>query len=133
MRRDERGMAMLEMVIVLPLLLLVLFGIVELGLAFARFQVVSNAAREGARVAALYRENCSAGAVLTDVEAAVARHGTQFGMSAGELETSVVGACSAGTSTVTVTYRHVFFALPDLGTIQTAVDLTGLAAMRNEL
>ena len=35
-RERESGMALIETVLVLPLLLLVLFGICELGLAFAR-------------------------------------------------------------------------------------------------
>ena len=58
--KGQDGAAMLEMIIVLPVLLLVLFGILEMGLAFARYQVVSNAAREGAREAGFQR-NVAAG------------------------------------------------------------------------
>jgi Flp pilus assembly protein TadG len=49
----EDGAALLEFAIVLPLMLLILFGMIDFGLFFQRYQVVTNAAREGARVAVL--------------------------------------------------------------------------------
>ena len=53
-RRDnERGQAIIEMALTLPLLLLVVLGIFDFGLMFHRFEVVTNAAREGARVGVL--------------------------------------------------------------------------------
>jgi hypothetical protein len=47
---DRRGQALAEMAIVLPVLLLLVFGIIELSNAWRSFQVVTNSAREGARV-----------------------------------------------------------------------------------
>lgn len=47
------GQALAEFVLVIPVLLLLVFGIVEFGLAFRTHQIVTNAAREGARVAVL--------------------------------------------------------------------------------
>ncbi|MFT7646169.1 MAG: Flp pilus assembly protein TadG, partial [Candidatus Poriferisodalaceae bacterium] len=41
------------MAIILPVLVLLMFGIVEFGLAFNRLQGVHAAAREGARVGAV--------------------------------------------------------------------------------
>ncbi len=52
-RKGERGQAIVELALTLPLLLLVLLGIFDFGLMFQRFEVVTNAAREGARVAVL--------------------------------------------------------------------------------
>ena len=51
--RDDRGAELVELALVLPVLLLVLGGIVDFGFLFKDFQVVTNAAREGARVASL--------------------------------------------------------------------------------
>jgi Flp pilus assembly protein TadG len=48
--RRERGAAALEMAIVLPLLLVLIGGIVDLGRLFFAEIMVTNAAREGARV-----------------------------------------------------------------------------------
>jgi Flp pilus assembly pilin Flp len=49
MRRDERGAAMVELAIVLPILMLIVMGIVEFGRAWNVYQVITDAAREGAR------------------------------------------------------------------------------------
>jgi Flp pilus assembly protein TadG len=50
---SERGTALMETALTLPLILLVSVGIFEFGRAFQMVQVLTNAAREGARVAVL--------------------------------------------------------------------------------
>ena len=49
----DRGSQLIEFAFVAPLLLVVVFGIANFGLMFQRYEVLTNAAREGARVAAL--------------------------------------------------------------------------------
>jgi Flp pilus assembly protein TadG len=51
--RNERGQALLETAITLPIILLVCVAIFEFGRAYQVQQVLTNAAREGARVACL--------------------------------------------------------------------------------
>ena len=51
--RSEKGAALVEAAVTLPLLLLVSVGIFEFGRAYQTWQVLTNAAREGARVAVL--------------------------------------------------------------------------------
>lgn len=51
--RREEGTALIETAFVLPIMLLVCVGILEFGRAYQTWQVVTNAAREGARVAVL--------------------------------------------------------------------------------
>jgi Flp pilus assembly protein TadG len=53
-RHRERGAAAVEMAMVLPLLMLAVGGIVDLGWLLFHQVTVSNAAREGARMAAIY-------------------------------------------------------------------------------
>ena len=60
--QKRRGAAALEMAIVLGLLILLVFGIIEMGRAIMVNQVITNAAREGARRAVI------AGATNTQVE-----------------------------------------------------------------
>jgi hypothetical protein len=79
-KRSEAGMAALEAALVLPLLLLVVFAIVELGLGFARLQIVQNAAREGARAAVLFRPTCSESIVKGAATTAVQRFSNTLGM-----------------------------------------------------
>jgi len=66
--RSQAGAELVEFALVLPILLLVFGGIVDFGLLLQRQQVVTNAAREGARLAVL------PGYTSTDVQARV----TQF-------------------------------------------------------
>jgi Flp pilus assembly protein TadG len=50
---SESGAQLIELALVLPVLLFVLAGILDMGFLFKDYQVVTNAAREGARMAAL--------------------------------------------------------------------------------
>jgi Flp pilus assembly protein TadG len=52
-RNRERGQAMVETAIAIPLLLVLMVGIFEVGRAYETWQVLTNAAREGARIAVL--------------------------------------------------------------------------------
>jgi Flp pilus assembly protein TadG len=49
--RDQKGVALVEFAIALPLLLLLLFGFIEFGVLLHNKQVITNASREGARAA----------------------------------------------------------------------------------
>jgi Flp pilus assembly protein TadG len=51
--RSEAGAELVEFALVLPVLLLVFGGIIDFGMLLQRQQVVTNAAREGARLAVL--------------------------------------------------------------------------------
>lgn len=49
-RKHERGNAMVETAIAIPILLMLMVGIFEVGRAYETWQVLTNAAREGARM-----------------------------------------------------------------------------------
>jgi Flp pilus assembly protein TadG len=68
--RSDRGTTLAEFALVLPLLLVILFAIVEFGIAFNRAQAVEAAAREGGRLASL--GSTTAGDVDARVNAALA-------------------------------------------------------------
>ena len=51
--RQERGAELIEMALVLPLLMLIIMGIIDFGFLFREMNVVTNAAREGARAGIL--------------------------------------------------------------------------------
>lgn len=69
--RNHRGTAMVEMAFVLPLLLLLLFGVLEFGRLFVEWQIVQSAANSGVRSASLYRAECTAATVEQEVRATV--------------------------------------------------------------
>ena len=61
--RDERGQAMTEFALVLPLLMVVLFAIVQFGIVFNHYLDVTDAVRAGARKAAVSRQTSNPVAV----------------------------------------------------------------------
>ncbi len=81
----------MEFALVLPVLVLMLFGAVEFGRAYYDLHLLTNAAREGARVGALPDK------VETDVEAAVDDFLNSVGLSGG-WSTSVVAKDPDGTT-----------------------------------
>ena len=68
--RSERGAELIEFAVVLPILLLVFAAIVDFALMFQRFLTLNNAAREGARIAAL----ANSGYGLTDIQTRVTQY-----------------------------------------------------------
>jgi Flp pilus assembly protein TadG len=87
--RGERGQAIVELALTLPLLLLIVMGVFDFGLLFQRYEVVTNAAREGARLA-----------VLPDYTTAQARQRVIDYLNAGGVPTSAsnlrAGPCTPG-------------------------------------
>ncbi len=67
-RRGERGQALAEFALVLPLLLLLIAGIIEFGRAWNIKQAVTDAAREGARYTVVQDANVP---TLADVQAKI--------------------------------------------------------------
>lgn len=51
--QTRRGAAMVEMALVLPLFVMIILGIIEFGRAMMVSQLITNAAREGARLAVI--------------------------------------------------------------------------------
>jgi Flp pilus assembly protein TadG len=139
--KSDRGTALLEMAVTLPLLLLVSIGIFEFGRAYQYAQVITNAAREGARVAVLPGQPSDA--VQTRVSAYLAAGQLQDPSSATVTVTttqvSIGGSTTVPGSRVTVAYPFSFMVLQPVAqlivkgsTLGTAFTMTGVAEMRNE-
>jgi len=79
LRNRQRGDAVVEFVLLAPTLLLMLFGIVEIGRVLDAWLIVENAAREGAREAAVSAlsdpTNMAQQATLTYLNTALAGRG----------------------------------------------------------
>jgi len=140
-RSGERGSALIEAALTLPLLLLVSVGIFEFGRVFQTWQVLTNAAREGARIAVL------PGAASGDVQARVRQYlqdGQLGGYSSATINvdraaTIAVGAGTASASVVTVNYPYDFMVLNPVArlvvsnsSLGTPITISVAAEMRNE-
>lgn len=71
--RRDGGQSLVELAIVLPILLALLVGIFEMGRAWNVYQVLTNAAREGARAAVI--PTSSASTVQTTIDGYLADAG----------------------------------------------------------
>lgn len=140
-RNGERGAAIIETALTLPIVLLLSVGIFEFGRAYQTWEVLTNAAREGARVACL--PNPVAGAAEARVRTYLKNGGVNYGATVGVAVTNVsipIGA--AGTvqgSRVAVTYPFTFIVLQPVarlivhGSMTGApITMTAAAEMRNE-
>ena len=95
-RRDaQRGQSLAELALMLPVLLILLFGVVEFGMVLKSYIQVTNATREGARYAAL---GATAGSFPTNCQAS--GDTTVVGRTCG----SLAGLKLANVSSVSVTY-----------------------------
>jgi Flp pilus assembly protein TadG len=63
----EHGQAMVEFAIVLPIFLTLIFGIIQFGIAWNNYVTLTDAARAGARKAAVSRHTDPVGAACTQV------------------------------------------------------------------
>ena len=136
--RNQRGAALLETAITIPLVLAVCIAIFEFGRAYQTWQVITNAAREGARIAVLAD---STDAAVTDA----VRNYMQSGAlplyeSAGVNVERTVPFGSNTASRITITYPFDFIVLNPvmrlLNSSSTAGEgttmMTSSALMRNE-
>ena len=55
--KNEKGASAVEFALILPILIMLVFGIVEFGIAFNNYITITHAAREGARIAAVDLNN----------------------------------------------------------------------------
>jgi Flp pilus assembly protein TadG len=138
--RGERGAELIEFALVLPLLLLVVLGIVDFGFMFQRLEVVTNAAREGARIAVL------AGYSTIDVKDRVNDYlleggvpivvGTNPVINVNQVPLAVPGGGTITAEQVQVTYTHTYMFLSGLaswfGGSFSTVPLNAVSTMRVE-
>lgn len=122
-----RAAAIVEFAVVLPLLLTILFGIIEYGFVFLIRQSLQHAAREGARLAVLQ----TSVEPYTNVTARIAEVMAPTGLTTYTVNmTHATPANPVETVTVTVPYNDVSLVGGFFGTQN--YDLTGSCSMRKE-
>lgn len=140
-RHRERGSAMVETAITIPILLLMIVGIFEVGRAYETWQVLTNAAREGARssivpsgnnatTTALIRRYMADGQLTRSGDASVVVNRNA---------SITVNGTNIGATLVTVDYPFEFIMLQPVarlvapgGTVGEDITMRATALMRNE-
>ena len=105
-RRGERrraGISTVEAAFVFPVLIMLVFGMGELSVAFTRWQALTAATQAGARVAMVWRDPCVAATVDSEVETTVQNYAGAMGIDAPVVEiTPTDASCAAKGDPVTV-------------------------------
>ena len=138
-RKNERGAALMETAITIPIILLICVAIFDFGRAYQTWQVLTNAAREGARVSIISGK--SDADVTNIVKAYIEAGGLESAriLTIDRSQVDIPTTPPVQGSQVTVDYNFSFIVL---GPIMKMVDRTstqgnvltmrGVAVMRNE-
>jgi Flp pilus assembly protein TadG len=100
--KNEQGQTMTEFAIVLPVLVLIVFAVIQFGITFNNYLALTDAARAGARKAAVSRLSGDG-----DGQAVSAVRASAANLNQSDLDVSVASSWQQGTNvTVTATYPY---------------------------
>ena len=132
-RRNDAGAELVELAIVMPILVILLLGIVDFAFLFQRWEVVTNSAREGARLGSMGTADIAGGYTIGDVQARVQSyldagglHATPNNIGVNFDTTDDVNGVIVETVTVSVSYPSDFIFLPG------SINLMSASEMRSE-
>jgi TadE-like protein len=131
--RSDRGAELVEFALITPVLLLLGLGMTDFGLMFQRYEVVTNAAREGARAAAT-------GASNAQIVGVVGQYLTGGGLNTPatvEIQPVTIGNPPLNAVKVSVGYPNGGFFIAPIasffGSSMAAITLRSTATMRLEI
>jgi Flp pilus assembly protein TadG len=139
--RSERGAEIIELAIVSPIFALLIAAMFDFGFLFRNWEVVTNAAREGARIGTLPSYACDGS--TSDVNDRVTAYLTSSGISSGSISSinlyNRAVATASGTFNACVVTIEVTQSLPTLSFFGSMfgggignVPVRGAAVMRTE-
>ena len=131
-RRSDEGQAVVEFALIVPVLLVLVIGVFEFGRAWSAHQAVTDAAREGARIAVIADPAITEDSVRTVIRSALS--GASLDGQLAVIELSGVNAATGEPARVAVRYPYQFSMLTKLQGINGggAVTLGTAFVMRNE-
>ena len=119
-RHDERGAAAIEFAIALPVLLVMIYGIFQVGLIYQANAGMQHALGEGARLASLCTPSGEACNSASDSSIIAKMNAKKFGMNIGTFGTPTVTTptdcthCKVLQVSYTVTPNYLFFSGPPI-------------------
>jgi Flp pilus assembly protein TadG len=128
--RDDRGAAAVEFALVLPILILLLFGIIEFARVWNVRQTLTDAAREGARVAVVNNGMVAAGTLSVRVDSVVQAAAQRAGLDLARLQVTTNGISNGDVAAeVRLEYEYT----PLLGLVLAGpITMRTASVMRNE-
>lgn len=115
--KDEKGAIAVEMAILLPILVMLLFGSIEFGALLYNKHVITNASREGARAGIIMQNpKPTSSEIISVAENFVVNNVINFGApGATAITVTNAGAAFPADLTVAVNYAYNFLVLGNLG------------------
>jgi Flp pilus assembly protein TadG len=125
-RRVQSGTALVELALVAPVLIVMLFGIMEMGRVLHSVVLVTNAAREGAR-------RGSVGDSDSQIRTTISTYVQTSGLKPAQLTTGITRSTSGGRPEIRVTLTYAQDLLvPTLRLLPNPLPITGTTVMRVE-
>jgi Flp pilus assembly protein TadG len=132
-QQNERGAAAVEFALLLPVLLTILYGIIEFGMIMYGREVVTNASREGARAGIIQVSPKPTSGQITTI---ATNYLTGTGINPSQVTIAVTGAGGASPTmlTVTATYNYPWLVpyIPAVLGLPSPLPITMSTTMRNE-
>lgn len=131
----QEGQSLVEFALILPVFLILLFGVIEFGLLLYNQHVITNASREGARYGIVVRApRRTADEITAVVDAYCADHMVTFGTQTPPTTSVTSTGQSFGDDlTVEVTFHYDFLLLPNfIANFMGGTDLRAHTTMKME-
>lgn len=123
--KSEKGQSLVEFALVVPLLLLLLFGIMDFGRIFHAYLTLDHAGREAARSASVGKDDAT-------VKSVAVSDASSIGLTADKVSISPGSPRSSGSNvTIKITYP-INFLTPVIGQIVGSLNLSDTTVMRVE-
>lgn len=129
---SESGASAVEFAILLPILMMILFGIIEFGFALYRQAILTNASREGARRGIIQSPTPISDA---EINAVIDNYLTQAGINAANVTRNgnYVTSTTVGSPVrVQLTLPYTFVVLPQIASISANLNLVAVTEMSHE-
>ncbi|CEG28321.1 TadE/TadG family type IV pilus assembly protein [Bacillus sp. B-jedd] len=124
--KSEKGQSMVETALILPIVLMLLFGIVDFGRIFHAYLTLDHAGREAARLASIQKSNAD---ITSKISSSTA------GLDSSKLTVTISPNEAARTSgtdaTITLVYK-IDFITPFVTSLASPLTLTDTTVMRVE-
>lgn len=125
--RNNKGQALVEFAIILPILLIILMGIIEFGMMMNSYLTIQNAAREGARLGIVGGTDIEINTLITKISPSLNTSDLNVSISPDEVSRN-----PGDTLDVNITYKY-HMTVPIISAILgNEIDLHAVTSMRIE-
>ncbi|MEH7352858.1 TadE/TadG family type IV pilus assembly protein [Neobacillus drentensis] len=122
--KSENGQSLVEFALILPVLVMLLFGIVDFGRAFHAYLTIDHAGREAARAASIGKDNAA-------VKLIAKNRATSIGLKEDWVDVSTTSRTPGTEVQITITYPFNFIT-PVLGPLVKTIQLKDTTVMTVE-